>query len=124
MRPARTRMRRKWDTEVKPDPATSEKPKPDFPPELEAGANLRGALMKGVRFEKVCFARAEVVGSELQDFQGADADFSDCEGTGIRLEPALLLGVLSAVGLLCFRLNSAWLVLGGAVAELLWQAYV
>ena len=37
--------------------------------------------------------------------------------------PAVLLGVLSAVGLLYFRLNSAWLVLGGGLAGLLWQAY-
>lgn len=36
--------------------------------------------------------------------------------------PAILLGILSAVGLVYFRLNSAWLVLGGAVAGLLWRA--
>jgi chromate transporter len=36
--------------------------------------------------------------------------------------PAILLGVLGAVGLLYFRLNSAWLVLGGALAGVLWKA--
>jgi chromate transporter len=36
--------------------------------------------------------------------------------------PAVLLGVASAVGLLYFRLNSTWLVLGGALAGILWKA--
>lgn len=38
--------------------------------------------------------------------------------------PAVLLGVSSAVGLIYFRLNSAWLVLGGAIAGILRQALV
>ena len=38
--------------------------------------------------------------------------------------PAVLLGLLSAVGLIYFRLNSAWLVAGGAAAGLLWRVFI
>lgn len=37
--------------------------------------------------------------------------------------PSILLGLLSALGLIYFRVNSAWLVLGGAIAGLLLRAF-
>lgn len=37
--------------------------------------------------------------------------------------PSILLGLLSALGLIYFRVNSAWLVMGGAIAGLLLRAF-